>query len=326
MKGVDSLANVYFMTPAIAEYHASAVGTALSFIVAELTCTFMSVFGPLVAIIMVYTRAGGTLATPDALGWFTEDMTITLVLALYTAAVTYYFCVSRPGLTGHSGMAGEQYLIELISEYKLGSVSGGFCRRALWLYTSKLVIIWAAQVGGAVLAGWAFWACLNQQQQTNLATVRSLIDAASTSGADKGIVARTVLLSMLFMYFYAWSYDSLYRISPQGRFPSFARSPMYSFIASAQLVAFSRFIGVLVLFPITGSPMNFLVLLSLNILLPGSNYYAALTFFAGEMLGIAISFALSLLTIWATDWFHPKTGDGIFGLKTPKSLETETKA
>ncbi len=96
--------------------------------------------------------------------------------------------------------------------------------------------------------------------------------------------------------------------------------------ATLALVAFSRFIGVLVLFPITGSPMNFLVLLSLNILLPGSNYYAALTFFAGEMLGIAISFALSLLTIWATDWFHPKTGDGIFGLKTPKSLETETKA
>jgi len=306
---------VYFMPDAITRYLKSPITVGLTYFVGETLLSFLSVFGPLLFYVEATVHAAGL---PNPVSWFTLDTAVTLTLALYVSVLVFYVCVSRPGITASPILAFSQWMVEIACERQLTKrTKSPMIWRPYILYFVKFVLLVAGQLLGAYLAAFSFYTHLNATQRTNFAALRQSIDNAS-DGSNL-TTSRSILLSALFMYFYAWSFDSLYRVSPQGRQTTFAKTPMYSFIGSAALVAMARFIGVLILFPIVGSPLNFLVLLSLNIYFPTDmNYWSAALFFAGEAAGALVSLFFAMIYVYNREFFDPRK-KRTFGYERPST-------
>jgi hypothetical protein len=304
------LSRVVFDANEIIKYYKNPFHTSKHFLLITLVCAFFSVYGPLMIIVIVNVQSLGVV---DPVGWYTENMVLVFLLALYNALIDLYFLTSNPGLTARPVLALEQWLVEVIEQWKAHQDwSQGGASKPIALYTAKLAILWAAQAGGGALAAMAMHASLNDAQRDAFYAARQAIDTASDG--SQGNQVRTLLLCFLFAFFYNWTYDTIYRISPSLHQVSFARSPMYTFDTTVRQVAISLMLSTLVVFPITGSPMNFLVLASLNLYMPSvTHYWASGLYAAAETAAMLVSFSLACVIEYRHQFFTSSPKGLLFG-------------
>jgi hypothetical protein len=187
--------------------------------------------------------------------WNNKNVTVSIACAAVTSTITIFLALAMPGITAHPVLAFESFIIECVcllsnrSTIAKDDTKLQVCGRSI-MYMLKLVWVVGTQCLAAACG--ASFAAFCMSSRDYIQFNNYLKDHTHNEGNAIG-------LSIIFFFLYNWVFDLFYRISAVGHKPYFSGSSYYSFSNSALILSLANFIGVFVMFTITGSTLNFLV-------------------------------------------------------------------